>query len=164
MQKFNFSNLNIMLLLKISLFFILLFICLYVYIIESNLQNLDMSIKEQFDLGQHIVNFLDIKNDKVNFIGSFFSDYFSNLDISGQIALSVLILNQALLSALSTIVLIYYGDLLIKRFNLTIRFPKIANFIALRQRFQSFYFLISILIIALISLGEIFICIKILTM
>ena len=58
---------------------------------------------------------------KSNFIGSFFSDYSSNLDLTGQVALSVLVLNQALLSALSTIVFIFYGEILLKKYNIETR-------------------------------------------
>lgn len=120
------------------------------------------AIKDIEDASKDLEKSLDIE-EKSKFIGSYFSEYYSNLDLTSQMAISVLVLNQAMLSALSTIVFIYYGDILIRRLNLEVRWPRLAKLINLRRKFQSYYFFISILIIASISVGEILICIKVLT-
>jgi len=50
-----------------------------------------------------------------------------------------LLLNQIILNYTFTIILILYGDYLIKRFNLENKYSKFAKIIQLRQKLQSYY-------------------------
>lgn len=50
------------------------------------------------------------------------------------------------------IVMIFYGDYIIKYFSLENKFPKIASFIELRRKFQLYYMTINIIIMVLIIL------------
>lgn len=61
-----------------------------------------------------------------------------------QIAFGFLILNQIILSSVLTLIYIFYGDYLIKRFNLETRYPNLAKIISLRRKFQSYYFKLTI--------------------
>lgn len=55
------------------------------------------------------------------------------------LAFSGLILNHLILSYTISIILILYGDYLIKRFDLVNRYPKIVKLIQLRQKLQEYY-------------------------
>lgn len=91
---------------------------------QRNIDNLSIlekkALKEIDTIQEELNNSIDIE-DKSKFIGSYLSDYFTNLDLTGQIAVSVLVLNQALLSALSTIIFIFYGEILLKKYNVETR-------------------------------------------
>lgn len=55
------------------------------------------------------------------------------------------------------ITLIYFGDYFIKYFNLEVKYPKIANFIKYRRKFQNYYVLVYLIIIVLILIFIIYI-------
>jgi len=52
-----------------------------------------------------------------------------------------LILGKSIiLSALVSIIFIFYGNILIEKYDLINRYPKLATIIQLRQKFQKYYF------------------------
>lgn len=59
-------------------------------------------------------------------------------------ALANLLFSQVILSASISIFFIYYGDVLINRFNLEIKYPKLAKLISLRRKFQQYYLLVNL--------------------
>jgi hypothetical protein len=61
-----------------------------------------------------------------------------------KIAFSFLLLNQIILSSVISIIYIFYGDYLLKKFKIEQKYPKLAKVIELRRKFQSYYLLISI--------------------
>jgi hypothetical protein len=61
-----------------------------------------------------------------------------------KIAFSFLLLNQIILSSIISIIYIFYGDYLLKKFNIEQKYPKLAKVIELRRKFQNYYLLISI--------------------
>jgi hypothetical protein len=110
-------------------------------------------------------NKIEIDNDiKTKFIGSDLLDMYNNLNALGKIAVGLLFLNSAILSALVSIVFIFYGDFLISHFNLETKYPKLTNLIQLRRQFQQYYLITSILIILSSILIEFIFCISILTL
>lgn len=76
---------------------------------------------------------------KSNVFGLDFSDLLSKLTQDEILALCNLVFNQLILSSTISIILVIYGDFLIKRFNLNSKYPKIAKFIQLRHKLQQYY-------------------------
>jgi hypothetical protein len=91
-------------------------------------------------------------------------ELFENLDIFSKLALSLLFLNSAIISGLISIVFIFYGDYLINKFQLEIKFPKLAKIIQLRRKFQKYYLILSILLILSGSLSQIIFSLIVLTL
>ena len=55
------------------------------------------------------------------------------------LAFSGLLLNSLVLSYVVSIILVLYGDYLIKRFDLEHKYPKLAKFIEVRRKLQNYY-------------------------
>jgi hypothetical protein len=73
------------------------------------------------------------------------NDFVMNLVSPDKLgALSILFFSQVMLACLISIIFVFYGDLLIKRFDLENKYPKIAKFIQLRRKFQQYYLLLNI--------------------
>jgi uncharacterized phage infection (PIP) family protein YhgE len=119
--------------------------------------------KEQTDTEQTVTDD-DIITPSKSFIGSEFLPSFENLNGIGQFAFSLIMLNYVVLSSLTTLAFIFYGNYLISRFNLEIKYPRLAKIIQLRRKFQNYYFAIALLTIAVISICEILASIFILTL
>lgn len=91
-------------------------------------------------------------------INSFMKDL-SQIEL---LALGGLLLNYLILSYTITIILILYGDFLIKRFDLDNKYPKLSKFIQLRRKLQGYYLKFSFLWIFLCVLPQIFVNVSIL--
>jgi hypothetical protein len=78
-----------------------------------------------------------------------FQIYLSSLPIEKVGALGHILISVAILFSLITIITIFYGDSLIKYYNLEVKYPRLARFIQLRRKFQQYYFLLNIIIIIL---------------
>lgn len=89
------------------------------------------------------------------FAGSEYWEIFKSLDGMNQLAISLLILNYVIMSALTSLVAVFFSNYLITRFNLEVKYPKLAKYIRLRAKFQRYYLITSILCIAVISLAQI---------
>lgn len=100
---------------------------------------------------------------KSNILGEFWEN-FEQLNGYKKLAVSLLFLNSALISALINMVFIYYGDYLIKIYNLEIRFPKLAKLIILRRKFNKYYIIINCLIIVGVILAEVIFSIAVLSL
>jgi hypothetical protein len=83
-----------------------------------------------------------------NFIENF-QNYLSSLPLEKIGALGHILISLAILFSLISIIFIFYGDSLIKYFNLENKYPKLAKFIQLRRQFQQYYFIFNITIIIL---------------
>lgn len=120
---------------------------------------------------KHLIN-LEISNTELkgmfieemnkNFIFNPF-EYFNSLDVFEKIAVCTLLLNQIILSALTSIVFIFYGDYLLEKYKIEQRFPKLAIIIKLRRKFQRYYLIMAILLILSVSLSQILFSVAILT-
>jgi len=140
---------------------------------KLNDANLDKSQIESFktDLSHHnhnLENFLSLSNKKLEELNKmledifrpkskFFGDnifenfqnYLSSLPLEKIGALGHILISVAILFSIISIIFIFYGDSLIKYFNLENKYPKLAKFIQLRRQFQQYYFIFNISIIIL---------------
>ena len=107
---------------------------------------------------------IDNKLIKSSFISSDFDfkKFIGSLNQEELLALSGLLLNSLILNYTISIILILYGEYLIKRFNLEDRFPRLAKFIKLRRTLQNYYLKICFVWIFIGILPQIFIYISIL--
>jgi hypothetical protein len=74
-----------------------------------------------------------------------YSDFLNTLTVVQKGALGHLLAAIFLLFCFTTIITIFYGETLIKYFEIEKRFPKIARFIEIRRKFQQYYFFIKYL-------------------
>lgn len=93
--------------------------------------------------------------DKSSFFGLNYEEIIGNLNQEEMLALCNLVFNQLILSNTINIILIIYGDYLIKRFDLINKYPKIANFIQIRRKLQEYYLKLSFVCIFLGVLPQI---------
>jgi hypothetical protein len=100
-----------------------------------------------------------LNDDEINksFILAPLVQKFENFDTMSKLAVSLLLSNSLLFSALSSIFFVLYGDYLINRFQLEVKFPKLAKIIKLRRKFQRYYLIFdSLIIIGVILMHVIF--------
>jgi hypothetical protein len=120
--------------------------------IESSLSSSNVKIEELKKMLEDVFG----SGSKNKFIGddviANFQNYLSTLPLEKIGALGHILISVAILFSLVSIIFIFYGDSLIKYYNLEEKFPKLARFIQLRRKFQQYYFLIniSLIIIALL--------------
>nr|YP_009652984.1 hypothetical protein [Taiwanofungus camphoratus]QCG70022.1 hypothetical protein [Taiwanofungus camphoratus]UKQ56133.1 hypothetical protein [Taiwanofungus camphoratus]WRO45223.1 hypothetical protein [Taiwanofungus sp. YW-2023a] len=86
----------------------------------------------------------EIKNEVINksSIISFDFDlqkFLESLRKEELLAFSGLLLNSLVLSYVVSIILVLYGEYLIKRFDLENKYPKLAKFIQIRRKLQNYY-------------------------
>nr|YP_010990997.1 hypothetical protein UYP79_mgp066 [Pappia fissilis]WOX61270.1 hypothetical protein [Pappia fissilis] len=65
--------------------------------------------------------------------------FLDTLSQEEKLAFSGLLLNSLILNYLISIILVLYGDYLIKRFDLENKYPKLAKFIKIRRQLQNYY-------------------------
>ena len=76
-----------------------------------------------------------------------YQEFLLTLNLGQQIAITNLCADIFIFACLVTIVTIFYGDLVIKYFNLEERFPKLAKLIQLRRKFKTYSFSLNIALI-----------------
>src|ERR1700678_314808 len=86
---------------------------------------------------------------------------YEKLDFMGKIDLGLLLLKYALISSLISIIFIFYGDYLIKKYKIEVNYPRLAKIISLRRKFQKYYLIVDALIIISVILSEIIFCIAV---
>jgi len=69
-------------------------------------------------------------------------DWFETLTSWEKLAVSLLLSNSIIFSALLGLLFNFYGDFLLTRFNIESRFPKLAKIIKLRRSFSRYYFFV----------------------
>jgi hypothetical protein len=83
----------------------------------------------------------DLKESSVfNFDIFYYLDWFESLNGIKKLAISLIISKSVIFSALLSIIFIFYGDILIKKYDLENKYPKLAYIIQLRREFQKIYF------------------------
>ena len=85
-----------------------------------------------------------------------------NLSMSKQLAYFHVSGCFFILLSLFSIISIFYGDFLITKLNLEVKYPKLGKFIKLRRKFKHFYILIDVIISSIILLLIMYINIRIL--
>jgi hypothetical protein len=85
------------------------------------------------------------------------NDFVSNASITELGAIGHISMSLAILLCLISIVVVFSGNVIIQRFKLEEKYPKIAKYIRIRQQFQMYYFFINILTIVFILIFVIYI-------
>ena len=85
----------------------------------------------------------EIKKSSIVNIDFDFKGFMEGLSDEEKLALCGLLFNNLILSYTISIIVILYGDYLIRRFDLVNKYPKIAKFIQMRQKLQQYYLKIS---------------------
>jgi hypothetical protein len=67
-------------------------------------------------------------------------DWFEGLNGIKKLAVSLLISKSVVFSALISIIFVFYGNILIEKYDLENKYPKLAKLIQLRRKFQKYYF------------------------
>jgi hypothetical protein len=110
---------------------------------------------------QNIVNSKGGSSDSNSLIGNNFIDsinqFFSTLNFEQTLAIFHISGSIFILISFYSILFIFFGDYLIKYFNLEEKYPKLANFIKIRRKLQNYYVLINIIIIVLILIVMIYV-------
>jgi len=103
---------------------------------------------------------IDIKE---SFIGGDLFIWFENLDIISKFSVFLLLSCSGILSSITSIIYIIYGDYLMNKYQLNKKYPKLANIIQLRKNFQRYILIFNITIIIIISLTQLIFAIFVLT-
>jgi hypothetical protein len=82
-------------------------------------------------------------------------DWFESLNGIKKLSVCLILGKGVIFSALLSIIFIFYGNILIKNYDLENKYPKLAIFIQLRQKFQKYYFNYYCFIILLVLVSEI---------
>jgi len=112
-------------------------------------------LKEEEDITENIK---DLKESSVlpfNFSIISSMDWFEGLNGIKKIAVSMILGKSVIFSALTSIIFIFYGNILIEKYDLVNRYPKLAKIIELRRKFQKYYFNYSCYLIISIILIEV---------
>ena len=81
------------------------------------------------------------------------NNFLNNLTVTQSLAFTHINGSLIILFSLFSIISIFYGEFLIQKFSLEIKFPKLAKFIQLRRKFQQLYLLINTLIIFIVIIA-----------
>jgi NADH-ubiquinone oxidoreductase chain 6 len=104
----------------------------------------------------------DIDKTKKSSILDLDFDWFESLGGIQKLAVSLLLLNSVLFSCLLNIIFIFYGNILINKFNLEVRYPNLAKIIKLRQLYTKYYLILNCLLILAIIIAQVVFSIAIL--
>lgn len=85
-------------------------------------------------------------------------EFLSTLTRLELFAFISLCFNSVILNALISILFISYGEFLIKYFNLEIRYPKLAKFIAFRRTLQKYSLRYNLFLIFFCTIPQLFVC------
>lgn len=122
--------------------------------ITPKLENLDNKLKVfNNDLNNIIAKVEEYLNSKDNYLDlDLFKEiyfYIFNLSIIQNIAFMNISALIFILLSLISILSIFFGDYLINKFSINVKYPKLYKFIELRRKFQNFYIITDSLIIIL---------------
>ena len=112
---------------------------------------------------ESVDNINDLKESSIFYLDIFsFMDWFEGLNGIKKLAISMIFAKSIIFSALTSIIFIFYGNILIKKYDLENRYPKLAFIIQLRQRFQKYYFKLNCLFILIVIITEVIFAIAVL--
>jgi hypothetical protein len=80
---------------------------------------------------------------------------FETLSGLQKIAVAMLLGKSVILSAVVSIIFIFYGNILLNKYNIETKYPKLAKLIQLRQKFQKYYLNFYIILILLVVVTEV---------
>jgi len=90
-------------------------------------------------------------------------EWFESLNGIKKLAVCLILGKGVIFSALVSIIFIFYGNILIGKYDLVNKYPKLAKLIQLRQKFQKYYFKYYCFLILLVVFSEIIFGLTILT-
>src|SRR5260370_23348419 len=90
-------------------------------------------------------------------------DWLESLNGIKKLSVCLILGKGVIFSALLSIIFIFYGNILIKKYDLENKYPKLAVFIQLRQKFQKYYFNYYCFLILLVVVSEIIFSLAVLT-
>src|SRR5947209_4462757 len=117
---------------------------------EENSSNLQISNSPaNYNISQvtdkNNINLIEDKKEK--FLFSTLYSHITELSLEGQMALCFLILKSFILSSIISIIFIFYGDMLIEKYQLKDKYPSLAKIIELRIKFRRYYLIYNVLFI-----------------
>jgi hypothetical protein len=89
-----------------------------------------------------------------NSIFDIISEKIENLDTIGLIGFSLLLGSNVIISCLISIIFVFYGDILLKKYKIEENYPNLAKIINLRLKFQRYYLILAILYIFSIAICQ----------
>lgn len=108
--------------------------------IEQTEQRIQKNYNKIAQIGKDIdIDFDDIKKSSIIISDFNLQNFLDSLSKEELLAFSGLLLNGLALNYVFNIILVLYGDYLIKRFDLENRYPKLAKLIQLRRKLQQYY-------------------------
>jgi len=125
----------------------------------------DNSSSPKREEGDTLDNLKDLKESSVfnfNIITSL--DWFEGLNGIKKLAVSLILGKSMIFSALISIIFVFYGYILIEKYDLENRYPKLAKLIQLRQKFQKYYFNYYCFLIISVIVMEIAFAVAVLTL
>ena len=95
------------------------------------------------------------KSSLINFEFDSSIAWFEGLRGMQKVAFCIILGKGILISAITSIVFMFYGDILIKKYELDTKFPKLAKVIELRKRYQKYSVIFNCLLILLVIITEV---------
>nr|YP_025887.1 plasmid hypothetical protein 1 [Moniliophthora perniciosa]AAQ74288.1 plasmid hypothetical protein 1 [Moniliophthora perniciosa] len=145
-------------------------------LIEAEIKQLERTIElslieitkssEQIKKESQIIEKIDVDLSDEEVKSSIFSnifELFDSMDVFSKIALSILAGNSVIVSCLISIIFIFYGNLIIEKYQIEQKYPNLFRIINLRRKFQKYYLITSISYIFIVTLTQIIFCIYILS-
>jgi hypothetical protein len=129
--------------------------------IENNMSSLNISIENIKNIKTDIDD-LNISKSGVWLSDFDFQKFLASLSKEELLAFGGLLFNSLILSYTISIILVLYGDYLIKRFDLENKYPKLAKLIKIRRQMQNYYLKVCFAWIFICLLPQFFIYISIL--
>jgi len=107
--------------------------------VEPTSSSSPSTLKE--DEGDITDNLKDLKESSVFDFNIFAHiDWFEGLNGIKKLAVSMILGKSVIFSALISIIFIFYGNVLIEKYEIENKYPKLAKLIQLRRKFQKYYF------------------------
>jgi hypothetical protein len=129
--------------------------------IGSLILNIEPSLEEEGSIN----NTNDLKESSILNLDLFSKfEWFESLNGIKKLAVCLILGKSVVLSALISIVFIFYGNILIDKYDLENKYPKLAKIIQLRQKFQKYYFKYYCFLILVIIISEVAFALAILTL
>ena len=94
------------------------------------------------------------KSSILNFDFDFSIEWFKTLEGVQQLAVGIFLGKSVILSSLISIIFIFYGDILLDKYKIAEKYPKLAKIIELRKKYQKYYFKYNCLLIFMVIITE----------
>lgn len=94
------------------------------------------------------------KSSILNFDFDLSIEWFKTLEGVQQLAVGIFLGKSVILSSLISIIFIFYGDILLDKYKIAEKYPKLAKIIELRKKYQKYYFKYNCLLILMVVITE----------